>query len=62
MKMDFLPAASLGIEIAVMVFLGAGVGYLIDVRFTTKPWGLAAGVLVGAIAGFWAVYKDSLKG
>ena len=56
---NLLQAASMGLEIVVSVFLCAGLGYLIDVRFSTKPWGLAAGVLIGAAAGFWTVYKNS---
>lgn len=61
MMNNFLRATSLGIEVAVSVFIGAGVGYLIDTRFSSKPWGLVVGLVIGAIAGFWTVYKYSIS-
>lgn len=61
MKDDLLKAASLGVEIAVSVFLGAGIGYWLDQRWQSKPWLMVVGVLLGAAAGFWTVYKVATK-
>jgi ATP synthase protein I len=61
LKADLLKAASLGLEIAVAVLLGAGAGYLADGRFKSSPWGMVAGLVIGAIAGLWNAYKFALK-
>src|SRR3989339_725817 len=56
-KKDNLGAASLGLEIAVLVFLCAGSGYFSDKFFNTSPWLMVAGVITGGIAGIWNAYK-----
>ncbi|MFA4905696.1 MAG: AtpZ/AtpI family protein [Candidatus Margulisiibacteriota bacterium] len=61
MKNDFIKAASLGLEIAVAVFLGAFIGYQIDLRFSSQPIGMALGVLIGAAAGLWNAVRVGLK-
>ena len=61
MKSDFLRAASLGLEIAVSVFLGAFVGYLLDGHFKTSPWLMVVGLVIGSIAGFLNVYKFAVS-
>ena len=61
MKQDFMRAASLGLEIAVVVFLGAGGGYLADGYFKTGPWLMVLGLVIGSIAGFWNAYKFALS-
>lgn len=58
---DFMRAASLGLEIAVAVFLGAFIGYEVDLYFKTGPWGMVAGVVIGSIAGFWNAYKFAMS-
>ena len=58
---DWLQAASLGIEMAAAVFVGAWLGYLADGWLHTPPWGLAAGVVLGAVACFWGAYKLAIK-
>jgi len=60
-KSDFLRAASLGVEIATAVFLGAFIGYEVDLHFKTGPWGLAFGVVLGSLAGFWNAYKFAVN-
>lgn len=57
MKNSYLKAASLGLEIAVAVFLGAGLGYLADGWLKSSPWGMVIGLCLGAAAGFWNAYK-----
>jgi F0F1-type ATP synthase assembly protein I len=61
MAKAYLTAASLGLEIAVAVFLGAGVGYWLDARFATGPWLMVTGLLLGAAAGMWNAYKIAVK-
>jgi F0F1-type ATP synthase assembly protein I len=56
---DLLRASTLGIELAAAVFVGAGLGYWFDRCFNSKPWGIAIGLVIGAAAGFWNVYKYS---
>ncbi|MBN3033456.1 MAG: AtpZ/AtpI family protein [Candidatus Saganbacteria bacterium] len=56
-RSDFLRAASLGLEVAVAVFLGAFVGYEADRHFQSGPWLMVAGVVVGSLAGLWNAYK-----
>jgi F0F1-type ATP synthase assembly protein I len=56
-----LRAASLGIEIAVAVFLGAFIGYQIDIRLKSLPLAMSIGVIIGAIAGMWNAIKIALK-
>jgi F0F1-type ATP synthase assembly protein I len=61
MRTDFMSAASLGLEIAVAVFLGAFIGYEVDVYCKTGPWGMVLGLVVGSIAGFWNAYKFAMS-
>ncbi len=56
-----LQAASLGVEIAVAVFLGAGGGYWLDRQFRTEPWLMVVGLLLGAAAGLWNAYKIAMN-
>jgi F0F1-type ATP synthase assembly protein I len=60
-KSDFVRAASLGLEIAIAVFLGAFVGYWLDNLFKTAPWLMVLGVVLGSIAGFWNAYKFAVS-
>lgn len=61
MKSDFMRAASLGLEIAVSVFLGAGVGYGLDHFFNTSPWLMVVGLVLGSIAGFWNAFRFAMS-
>ena len=58
---DFMRAASLGLEIAVAVFLGAFIGYEADRFFKTSPWLMVLGLVIGSIAGFWNAYKFAMS-
>ena len=60
--MNLLPAASLGFEIAVAVFLGAFLGYQADRWLHSAPWGLVIGLVLGAAAGLWNAYKFAVTG
>ena len=61
MKNDVGKALSLGFEIAIAVFLGAFIGYQLDMRFGSRPIGLVAGVALGGAAGMWNAIKLSIK-
>lgn len=54
-------AASLGLEIAVAVFVGAGIGYWVDAQLKCGPWGMVVGLVIGSLAGFWNAYKFAVK-
>jgi F0F1-type ATP synthase assembly protein I len=36
-------------------------GYWLDSRFGTQPWGLVAGVVVGMVGGLYNLVKQSLQ-
>jgi ATP synthase protein I len=49
--------ATMGLELATAVFVGAAIGYFIDTKLKSAPWGIIIGVVIGAMAGFWNIYK-----
>lgn len=55
-RKDYLKAASLGVEIAAAVFLGAFVGYKLGGQV-----GMVIGIVIGSIAGMWNAYKIAIK-
>jgi ATP synthase protein I len=57
MKNDLVRAASLGLEIAAAVFVGAGIGFWVDMQLKCGPWAMAAGLAIGSLAGFWNACK-----
>ena len=44
--------ASVGLEMGIAVAIGAGLGYLADNHFGTRPWLSLIGLLLGTAAGF----------
>jgi len=54
-------AFRLGTELTVAVMIGAVIGYSLDHYLATKPWFLAAGVILGGAAGCLNVYRISNK-
>ena len=52
-------AFRLGTELTVAVMIGAVMGYALDRYFNSKPWFLAAGVILGGAAGCLNVYRVS---
>ncbi len=54
---DGVEYSSVGIELAVSVFIGAFIGYRIDLYLKTKPWLMVFGMFLGACAGFYSLYK-----
>jgi ATP synthase protein I len=53
--------ASIGLEAAVGVGLGLAVGYWIDKRFKTDPWGTLIGAALGFAAGMYLLFKDAMR-
>jgi ATP synthase protein I len=50
-------ASRVGLELVAATVLGAGLGYALDRWLGTGPWLLVVGVVLGAAAGFLAVYR-----
>ena len=44
-------------ELVAAVMVGAGMGWSFDHFVGSDPWGLIVGLALGAIAGFWGVYR-----
>lgn len=44
-------------ELIAGVLVGAGIGYMIDNIFNTRPWGLAVFLIFGGLAGILNIYK-----
>lgn len=52
---------SIGVELAASVFIGAFLGYRIDLYLHTEPYFMVGGLILGAAAGFYSLYKISVK-
>ena len=53
--------AGLGLQFLGAILLFLYVGRWLDARLGTSPWLLIAGVLVGAGAGFYSLYRKVMK-
>ncbi len=51
----------IGVELFSAVIVGAGIGYLLDNTFNTKPWLLVVFLFFGGAAGILNVYRLSQK-
>ena len=47
----------IGVELFAAVFVGAGIGYLADDLFGTKPWLIVVFLFLGGAAGILNVYR-----
>ena len=52
--------AGIGLELAGATAGLALIGYWIDGRFGTKPWGIVAGVVIGLVGGLYNMVRESL--
>jgi F0F1-type ATP synthase assembly protein I len=53
--------SSSGLELAAGIGLGVAVGYWIDHKRNTAPWGVIIGFFVGFIVGMYLLVKDLMK-
>ena len=53
--------SGVGLELAGATAGLALVGYWIDGKYGTAPWGILGGVLVGIVGGLYNMVKQSLK-
>ncbi len=52
-------ASVMGLHMVSGPIVGAGLGYFIDDYFKTAPYGLIIGIVLGVLAGYRNVMKDS---
>lgn len=50
-------ALSVGWELASFSLLGVGLGYWLDKRFGSSPWGTLAGALFGIVIGLYRLIR-----
>jgi ATP synthase protein I len=55
---NFLDKSSLGINLVVSTFIGLGIGLFIDKYTKTTPLFTLIFLLLGIIAGFYAIFKS----
>jgi F0F1-type ATP synthase assembly protein I len=53
--------ASLGLEVAAGVGIGAAVGYWIDRRLHSDPWGILIGSMLGMASGMYLLIKGVIN-
>ena len=54
--------SGVGLELAGATAGLALVGYWIDGRYGTGPWGLLGGVIIGIVGGLYNLVRESLQG
>ena len=54
-------AGTLGVTLAICLILGVLAGRYIDGYLDSSPWGMILFSLLGAVAGFWSLYKKMLR-
>ncbi len=53
--------SGVGLELAGATAGFALIGYWIDGRYGTTPWGLVGGVIIGLVGGLYNLVKQSLR-
>lgn len=53
-------AASMGMTLFVCICTGVFIGHSLDGFLGTTPWGLIVFSLLGAVSGFWTLYKKAI--
>jgi len=54
-------ASGIGLQLALTVLVGLGLGYLADRAFHTSPWFLLVGLLLGVLGGGYSVVRRLMK-
>ena len=54
-------AARIGAECVAATVVGGGLGCLVDRLFGTRPWLLAAGLILGTAAGVLGTYREATR-
>ncbi|EMS79497.1 MULTISPECIES: AtpZ/AtpI family protein [Desulfotignum] len=54
--------ASLGMSVALSIFIGLGLGLWLDKKFDTNPVLMFVGLIIGIIAGFSNIVRAGKKG
>jgi len=49
---DYSYYSSLGLQVALSIFIGLGLGYYLDGKFDTSPWLTLIGIVLGIAAGY----------
>lgn len=57
-KIDTSIAYRIIIDLIAGLVVGGFLGYMLDTYVHTKPFGMVIGLLLGAIGGFYTVYKS----
>jgi len=55
-------AASIGWYMLSSVVVGIAIGRWIDGYFGSQPWATIVGIVLGMVAGMWAIYKKVVGG
>lgn len=50
--------SGLGLEMGTAVGIGAWLGWWLDGRYHTSPWGILGGVLLGGASAGWMVWRS----
>jgi ATP synthase protein I len=54
--------ASLGMSVALSIFIGLGLGLWLDKKFDTNPVLMFVGLIIGIVAGFSNIVRAGKKG
>ena len=55
------PAAAASYTLIGAVLLLGAIGYLVDLKYSTSPWFLLGGLLLGVVVGFYELAKTVWK-
>lgn len=57
---EVAPLLSLGIQLALILVVGVGIGWWVDDRFSTSPWGILGGAVFGIGSGLYHFLRAAL--
>jgi F0F1-type ATP synthase assembly protein I len=58
---DWGRMGGIGLEIAVAVGLGVAIGYWVDGRWDSGPWGVLVGAMLGLATGMYLLIRDVIR-